>query len=565
MTSTRTSRRGLNRRDFLRLSGLGALGLMAEGALGLSSIATALGSPDAGVVDPDVEINLEAVIAQAPILAGPETQVWRYQAELVKGPADTIQPIPNTYLGPSFLFRPGQNVRINFTNRLNEESIVHWHGLHVPEAADGHPRLVIAPNETYVYEFQVMDRPGMYWYHPHPHGRTGPQAYHGLAGLILISDGSEAQAGLPTGANDLPLVIQDRTFDDQNQLVYSTSMAGFLGDTILVNGQPNASITVTRNAYRLRILNGSNSRIYKLAWSDGTPLTVIGSDGGLLDAPVQRNYVTLAPAERTDLLVDFSQWPAGTTLTLRSLAFSGGGFGGGGGNATLANGAEFAIMDFLISDAATATPTLTPTATVVPTSTPTPTTTPTPVSLPLRSYLPLVSSIGAGAQATASAATSSTDFRADLATPQQATRTFTLYMQFGQWTISGRTFQMEAVAPDETVELGSTEIWEFANQQSGGGGGMAGGMPHPIHIHDLQFRVISRQAPTDATQRANWETVKDGYVDGGWKDTILVMPGERVQVQMTFKDFTGLFLYHCHNLEHEDMGMMRNYRIVPPA
>ena len=86
-----------------------------------------------------------------------------------------------------------------------------------------------------------------------------------------------------------------------------------------------------------------------------------------------------------------------------------------------------------------------------------------------------------------------------------------------------------------------------------------------MHIHGLQFRVLSRQAPTNATQRANWETVKDGYVDEGWKDTVLLMPGEGIQLQLQFQDYTGLYLYHCHNLEHEDMGMMRNYRVVPPT
>ena len=566
MNSTKTTQQGLNRRDFLRLSGLGALGVLAGSAIGFPSISSALGKPADGVAEPDVEINLEAVLGQTPILPGLETQVWRYQAELVRGPADTVQPIPNTYLGPSLLFRPGQNVRINFTNRLTEETIVHWHGLHVPEAADGHPRLVIAPDESYIYEFQVLDRPGMYWYHPHPHGRTGPQAYRGLAGLIFISDGTEAEQGLPTGEYDLPLVLQDRTFDGQNQLSYYTHMAGFLGDQIVVNGQPNANLTVTRAVYRLRILNGSNSRIYKLAWPDATPLTVIGTDGGLLDEPVQRNYITLAPAERVDLLVDFSQWSDGSAITLRSLAFAGGGFGGGfnggGVNQNLPNGADFAIMGFQISDGATATPT--PTATVVPTITPTPTATPTTGPLSTVAYLPMIFSQGSSAGSGKSSVSALSGFRADQVSAVQADRTFSLYMQFGRWTINGRTFQMEAVAPDEIVELGSQEVWEFANQQFGGGM-MGGGMAHPMHIHDLQFRIVSRQAPTDPTQRSNWETVKDGYVDGGWKDTILLMPGERVQVQLEFKDFTGLFLYHCHNLEHEDMGMMRNYRIVEPG
>ncbi len=530
-------RAALGRRDFLRLSGWSALGLLAGAAFrtpqALAGRLTTSQTPAlaAQIPDfvPDVEIALRAAPDQVQILPGAATTVWRYQAEVLSGPSDVVQALPDTYLGPIFHFRPGMKVRIRFTNDLAEESIVHWHGLHVPEAADGHPRLVIGSGEAYVYEYEVMDRPGTYWYHPHPHGRTGPQAYMGLAGLIFISDDTEQALGLPTGERDLPLVIQDRTLDAQNQLVYSTSTAGFLGDTIFVNGHPEVTQQVKPTTYRLRILNGSNSRIYKLAWSDGTPLKVIATDGGLLDAPVSRDYVTLAPAERVELLVDFSQW-AGKTITLKSLAFSGGGLvgGGPGGGATqvaLPNGAEFPVLQFQVDQAIS--------------------------SLPYKSFLPLM----AGPVASSTPANNAWT---------QADRTFQLYMQFGQWTINGRTFQMEAVAPDETVTLGAEEVWEFINQPPAGSMG-GGGMPHPIHIHGLQFRIIGRQPPTDAQQRANWETVKDGYVDDGWKDTVLLMAGERVQVQLAFKDYTGLYLYHCHNLEHEDMGMMRNYRIVAPT
>ncbi len=529
---TGASRKRFSRREFLHLSGLGALGTLAAASLGWTPVSLAMRT--AGGSAPDVEIALEAVVGQDAILPGATTTVWRYQATLLKGPADTVQPLPDTYLGPLLNLRTGQNVRITFTNRLpnNEETIVHWHGLHVPEAADGHPRYVIAPDESYVYEFTVQDRPGTYWYHPHPHGRTGPQAYQGLAGLILVSDPNQGAAqNLPTGPYDLPLVLQDRRFDAQNQLIYSAEMAGFLGDRILVNGRPDVTRTVERTSYRLRLLNGSNSRIYKLAWSDSTPLTVIATDGGLLDQAVQRDYVTLGPGERVELLVDFSQWPAGTTLTLRSLAFS----TSGGGNSSLPNGAEFPVMDFEIHETAEPTPTPTPAPTAPPTQN-------------RHIFLPLVSKGSMQAQAAR----------------VQADRTFSLYMQAGQWTINGRTFEMEAVAADEVVELGATEVWEFINQRPGGGG-MQGGQPHPMHVHGLQFRVLSRQAPTDATQRANWETVKDGYVDEGWKDTVLLMPGEGIQLQLQFQDYTGLYLYHCHNLEHEDMGMMRNYRVVAPA
>ncbi|MBE9524300.1 MAG: multicopper oxidase domain-containing protein, partial [Chloroflexi bacterium] len=128
------------------------------------------------------------------------------------------------------------------------------------------------------------------------------------------------------------------------------------------------------------------------------------------------------------------------------------------------------------------------------------------------------------------------------------------------WTLNGRTFEMTYVASDEVVKLGDLEVWEFINRP-GGGMGMMGGMtlPHPMHVHGLQFQVIERQIDPDF--RASWETLSDGFVDEGWHDTVLVMPGERVKVLLKFDDFEGLYLYHCHNLEHEDMGMMRNYRV----
>ena len=127
-------------------------------------------------------------------------------------------------------------------------------------------------------------------------------------------------------------------------------------------------------------------------------------------------------------------------------------------------------------------------------------------------------------------------------------RQFYLTMRHMQWSINGRVFQMEEVADDEIVQLGSKELWEFHNT----GGGMMN-MPHPIHLHGKQFQVIERSG-----------VMHEGYVDEGWKDTVLIMPGERIRFLVDFADYPGLFLYHCHNLEHEDMGMMRNYFVRGP-
>ena len=216
--------------------------------------------------------------------------MWRFTGRLLKGPADTLQTLPGSYLGPVIRLRRGQQVRVRFANQLGEDSIVHWHGLDVPESADGHPRLAIGHGHEYVYEFEVTNRAGTYWYHPHPHMRTGAQVYQGLAGLLLVQDDEEDALALPSGGAELLCVLQDRRFDARNQLVFHGGgmmemMNGFLGDRVLVNGQPQPTTEVDAAWHRVRVLNGSNARIYKLAWSRDVQMAVIGGDGGLLEQP----------------------------------------------------------------------------------------------------------------------------------------------------------------------------------------------------------------------------------------------------------------------------------------
>ena len=139
-----------------------------------------------------------------------------------------------------------------------------------------------------------------------------------------------------------------------------------------------------------------------------------------------------------------------------------------------------------------------------------------------------------------------------------APKRIALTMQHMQWLLNGRAFEMTAAAPDETVLLGSKEVWELDNRA----GGMMQ-MAHPIHLHGRQFRVLKREV--DPALSSGWDSVRAGFSDGGWKDTVLVMPGERVQILSHFTQYQGLFLYHCHNLEHEDLGMMRNYRVQASA
>jgi len=256
--------------------------------------------------DPDLVIRLTAAPDRLALFPGERTRVLRFQGQVLAGRPDALR-ASGSYLGPTLELRRGERVRIDFENRLNEPSIVHWHGLLVPDEADGHPRLAVGLGERYRYEFTVRNPAGTYLYHPHPHGRTGFQVYYGLLGLLIVRDADEARAGLPAGARELALVLQDRRVDDDNQFRFSDGMMdrmnGVLGDAVLVNGRPDAHFAVARGSYRLRIVNGSNARIYKLAWSDGRPLTVIGTDNGLLDAatgPQTRPYVMLGPTERDE-------------------------------------------------------------------------------------------------------------------------------------------------------------------------------------------------------------------------------------------------------------------------
>src|SRR5687768_14025436 len=196
----------MTRRTLLRLMGAGTI----AGAAGRLSFA------QSASFHPDVDLALRAGAGDAPILPGPSTRVWRFTGAVLKGPPQSLEVIPDSYLGPILRLRKGQKVRIRFTNALPEPSIVHWHGMDMPSVMDGHPHSVIDPQHEFIYEFEVTNRAGTYWYHPHPHNRTGPQVYSGLAGLLLVSDAEERALSLPSGAEEVVCVLQDRSFDAAN-------------------------------------------------------------------------------------------------------------------------------------------------------------------------------------------------------------------------------------------------------------------------------------------------------------------------------------------------------------
>ena len=479
----------------------------------------------------DVDIELIATSQKMQLVPGEKTNVYTYISKLIKGEDENLEKLPDTYLGPTIRVKPGQKIRVRFKNQLPDESIIHWHGLHISPEMDGHPMYAIDKGEEYIYEFTVNNRPGTYWYHPHPDKITGPQVYYGLAGMFIVEEENE---NLPAGDYDMPLVLQDRKLDNNNQLVYiddsrRARMRGFYGNQMFVNGKPNREMEVKQGDYRLRVLNGSNARIYKLAWSDGNDVIAIGTDGGLLEKPIKKPYIMLAPGERIDIWKHFGKMNKGEEVILKSLSFDPGttmgmgGMMGGRMDATqgIENGEEMDLFSFQFTG-------------------------------------------GDGFQKELPVKLSQVKtIEREKAVNAENPRRFHFTFEHMEWVINGETFGMTEVADWEKVKLNTTEIWEFINGDDGDGMGMMGDMmqmPHPVHMHGLQFQVIDRDI--SGVDPASWRTVKDGFMDKGWQDTFLLLPGMKVQVIMRFLDFTGIYVYHCHNLEHEDMGMMRNFEVI---
>ncbi len=311
-------------------------------------------------------------------------------------------------------------------------------------------------------------------------------------------------------------MIQDRLFDRRNQLVYRPMMGNeWLGDTVLVNGRRDFAADIGRKPYRLRVYNASNARSYKLAWRDGSPLTVIGTDSGLLAAPVRRDYVMLASAERVDLWLDGRDYEAGTELELLSLEFdaghsSMGGMMGGMMGGGLPDGAPLSLLRLRVTAA------------------------------------------GSGSELALPQKLSSLErLDSDTAVNAGSPRRFVLARRGMVLTINGRVFEPGVVAPDERVRLGDLELWQFENQDT---------MAHPMHVHGAQWQVVERELLPGADGSA-YAGVRAGYVDEGQKDGVMVMPGERVRLALHFGPYSGRYVYHCHILEHEDAGMMRNYEV----
>jgi len=220
--------------------------------------------------------------------------------------------INGSYLAPTLRLINGERVSLNYTNKLNENTTIHGHGMHVPASMDGGTHQIIKPNSRWSATYTVNQEASSNWYHPHLMGKTAEHVYKGLAGFIYVEDDEINALDLPKnyGVDDIPLVLQDRFFDANGQLDYSPSrrevMHGYHGDIFITNGTVDAYLDVEAKEIRFRVLNGANSTVYELAFEDGRTFKQIATDNSLLEAPVVLSSLRLSPAERAEIIVDFS-------------------------------------------------------------------------------------------------------------------------------------------------------------------------------------------------------------------------------------------------------------------
>lgn len=406
---------------------------------------------------------------------------------------------------PILELRPGDAVRIQFTNRLAQPTNLHFHGLMIPPTgkADNVFRTV-QPGEMAEYEFELaLDHPAVTaWYHPHYHGLVAEQVFGGLAGLILVRGELDNLPEIQAAQESL-LVLQDVELTRNGAIADPAPMYrmwGREGSLLTVNGQINPTMTVPEAGLaRLRLLNASASRIYRLQLEDH-PFYLIATDGGAVAEPIELEELLLAPGERADVLIQGNREPG--TYRLLNLPYDRGFMSlaesmMGGSGMGMMRGHEkllqvnrepqtLATIQYGKRDRE--------------------------ISLP-KQLIPVET----------------------LPTAQQ-TRQFVL--DHGMSPHSGSGFLINNKAFDHhridtQVQLGTTEDWEIINNA---------GLDHPFHLHAYPFQVISRDG-----QPAPY---------AAWKDTVLVKAYETARIRIPFRQFSGKTVYHCHILDHEDLGMM---------
>lgn len=421
-------------------------------------------------------------------------------ANVVKGSTSVTMAYESGILGPTIEAQKGQTVSVNLQNELSEHTNIHWHGLVLPSDMDGHPEDLVMPGESFQYQLPIQQRAGTYWYHPHPHEATARQVFMGLAGMFLVRDEEETALNLPSGEYELPLIIQDKRF-------IGSSLSYMPSDDEIMTGYLGETVLVNGVHSPFRSVD---ARWYRLRLLNGSTARVYQ-----LGFSHQHEFYLIGtdggliekPEKMTSLMLAPGER---ADILINFKDFSVGSevylqstkFS----QFNLQGRQEFQIMKFRIEKGSND-------------------------SFALPGVLSTITKLSA-AQATQTRSLNISKLVGGTGTHGSGSR----------HGINGMTYENDHVA--FSVEAGSTEVWEFDN--------LEGDEIHPMHIHGAQFQVLNRVGGRNQVFA----------YEKGWKDTIMVMPGEKVSVIMTFPQYTGKFVFHCHNLEHEDDGMMLNFEIV---
>ena len=472
--------------------------------------------------------------ANLDILPGLTTEVWSYNG-MVPGPLIRQRGGFKTKEDEG-IDDNGRSSMIRFINKLgttieNGEEVpikttIHLHGMASLPQYDGYAEDLICPNYYKDY-FYPNDRAATIWYHDHAIDKTSRNVYMGLAGMYIVTDEEERQLVLPKDKYDVPLVLQDMQFNNKGQLVFDNRHETSLyADVVLVNGVPWPRMEVDHRKYRFRVLNASTSRGYQLILSRkedrltaGDWLHVIATDCGLIEKPVKVGIeggleqppsknppppvLEIWPAERYEFVIDFSQYEPGTSLYLQNPRLR-------SSNNIDSDTRVLPLMRFHVTDN-------------------------NPDRTPLPKELRLIE-----------------DLTQYLPAKQQQTlepnRRF-IFGRSNKWTINNKLWNKDRV--DANPKPGAVEIWELFNA--------GGSWMHPIHIHFADWQILSR----DGNPALPYEQ--------GWKDVFRVGRFEKVRVIAEFgrrggdsvkdKYVEGKFMFHCHNLVHEDHSMMTQFEI----
>jgi len=424
--------------------------------------------------------------AEAEIIPGLSTRIWGYNG---------------LFPGPTIQARSGRASVVRFSNKLPEGMVVHNHGAYADGNNDGHPADVVRPRTHKTYSYNNSQNARTMWYHDHVMDLTSPHVYKGLAGFFLIQDDFEDGLPLPKGPYDVPLMIQDRSFNSDGSFSDNHEIPG---NVMLVNGKPQPRFEVAARKYRLRFLNASNVESFELALALESgepvagPLTVIATEGGLLETPVSIPSLPIVPAERYEAVVDFSAYPVGTRIVLKNLKSF--------------RPSTDDVMCFDVVRQGT-----------------------DDSSVPSTLRPP-------------EAQRDATHLAED---PDSAvrTRTWTFEQTSGHWTINGKMWDENRI--DADPREGETEVWEFVNN---------GGVEHPAHVHLTNFKVLDRNGNAPFAYENGW---KETVSVGPFQTVRVLIKWPEVPVESK-SPYARRFPFHCHQLAHEDHMMMAQFEVGEP-